>query len=70
MVQLLQERDGDDDGVELPLQEHGGGDDDDVVQLLQERDGDDASLFCRDDDHDDAVLKLYLCRRMSLLLRG
>jgi hypothetical protein len=41
-----------------------------VVQLLQERDGDDASLFCRDDDHDDAVLKLYLCRRMSLLLRG
>jgi hypothetical protein len=35
------------------------------VQLLQERDDDDrddASLFCRDDDHDDAVLKLYLCR--------
>jgi hypothetical protein len=23
---------------------------------------DDASLLCRDDDRDDAVLKLYLCR--------
>ena len=69
--QLLVRDDDDDDGVELPLQERGGDDDDDgVVQLLQERDDDDrddASLFCRDDDHDGAVLKLYLCRWIPLL---
>ena len=70
-AQQLLVRDDDDDGVELPLQERDGGDDDDgVVQQLQERDDDDrddASLFCRDDDHDGAVLKLYLCRWIPLL---
>ena len=63
---------GDGGDVEQPLLERGDDDDDDgVVQLLQERDDDDGRddepQLCRDDDHDGAVLKLYLCRRMPLL---
>ena len=53
-------RDGDD--VEVLVR-----DDDDVVHRSDGRD-DEPQLY-RDDDHDDAVLKLYLCRRMPLLLR-
>ncbi len=50
--------------------------DDDVEALergdddVEHRDGDgrdDEPQLYRDDDHDDAVLKLYLCRRMPLL---
>ena len=62
--QPLLERDGDGDG-------DGDDDDDGVVQLLQERDDDDGRddepQLCRDDDHDGAVLKLYLCRWIPLL---
>ena len=64
---------GDGGDVGQPLLERGDDDDDDdgVVQLLQERDDDDGRddepQLCRDDDHDGAVLKLYLCRRMPLL---
>ena len=63
---------GDGGDVEQPLLERDGDDDDGVVLLLQERDDDDDDRddepqLCRYDDHDDAVLKLYLCRRMPLL---
>ena len=66
-------RGGDDGGVEAAVLRDG----DDVEVLVRDDDDvehrddgrGDASQLCRDDDHDDAVLKLYLCRRMPLLLR-
>ena len=53
------------DGGDVEAPERG---DDDMVHRGGGRD--DEPQLCRDDDHDDAVLKLYLCRRMPLLLRG
>ena len=45
------------DGGDVEAPERG---DDDVVHRNDGRD--DEPQLCRDDDHDDAVLKLYLCR--------
>ena len=47
------------DGGDVEALERG---DDDVVHRGDGRD--DEPQLCRDDDHCDAVLKLYLCRRM------